>query len=90
MPTRPPPERARASADTRSYRGQRAFAAWSAAIYTFVVMLLGTLAGVTTIFGKTDDSLQLLFMSTLAIFLLIPNAFIAAMIWSKIFHGDEV
>lgn len=82
------PKEARRMNDEHTYAAQRGFTAWVAAVYTFVLMMLGSASLLVTILGKPTN-MMLMVQVAILIAMLIPNLILSSLIWSKV-YGNKV
>lgn len=77
------------SEDAPDFRGQRAFTAWIAAIYTFMVLLLGSVFLCSMIFAPVSG-IQALAVTGIVLAMLIPNTYLTSLVWDKVYNGHQV
>ncbi len=74
--------------DESTYGVQRGFTAWIAAIYTFVLLTLGSTSLLVTIMGRPNDMMLMLQVGIL-IMMLVPNLLLSSLVWTKV-YGHKV
>lgn len=74
--------------DETAYSVQRGFTAWVAAIYTFVLLMMGSASLLVTVLGKPTN-MMLMVQVTILVAMLIPNLILSSLIWSKV-YGNKV
>lgn len=79
---------ARRMNDETAYGFQRGFTAWVAAIYTFILLMMGSASLLVTIMGKPTH-MALMVQVAILIAMLIPNLILSSLIWSKV-YGNKV